>query len=1238
MKYKAYRVIAGDSITRIANKHNMRVEDLKTLNNLTGDNPVIHPGDTLKVYDTSVSATHAENILAQYANIPLTGAGACPLRNKISLFPVRYALDESPTTKNTNKGPNPVDKAWQGLQTYPDLQTRSYTLRQLRDGWLYVWEDIDKKLYEYTVQGHLFTLIALTDQHGKQEPLTEQQKTAKSYLEFAGYSHLYMAYSSVQCTNRIKQQLAKHNSRWMREINLINLCQGQVQPHTQLITELAHFVADISGTNTTYTPNFNTTTLSTTHKPIIAENTIKSAVPDVKDSLLVALDDPLAVIDDLTMNLIGRWSEQAAFEEKNQHKLNIANNCLTVLGTDYLTSNIKDERIKKDPVKLYQCIADINRYYTDMDSINSLDYANADLYGYNHKGKVELENRFKEKWKFTPNETSNFESWKERAILRDDIRCQEMLTFLSQSTEEKQRYNQHIKKSEQDLLVWLNQLNTDITQIFYDNLEKTQTQTLLEKTNTLYSFIVMTDQGKGWLAQQCKAPSSVLGLAIAVFDKDLYLCIKKIAAQQEQKANNSQVAKPSHIDDQWIIDNIANNDNLGTLRYIDASTLLNVFSRTGEVQSAYDLVIAHEEFKKLAETSRQAFAVQRALSSWTATNNIMQHIEYKVLTAVAYDNLSIFEHGMFSFVRQDQLPGRTVKLGINTFHKWLIQEIPYFRNRISKQLTDCINLMKKAALNHIVLPLEQYKLLPAQMNKLKQLLTHVTVDKAPLVFVELNFSQVISSGDIKAHNYSRNYFHESPQYNIKYTNIPKEALQLWDLPAEPTPATRMQQVKIWIEGKGGLLPMGVLALNLYNLKKVNDTAAQHNYDNDAKIALASAIGYTANAITALYIMPYWSKYALSIPLAESGKGIAQLSINAWKTLDQLAVAKIATRLAIGMAAFSAFALIGSGFELYQVASSDYVNATSTEEKGFLFAKMGALTLMSAISATQLIGAALAPWVSFGWILSTPIGIAIAVIGVLYLLFSLGAAYYKRSGIRLWLHRCTWGRDCQWQDNETDHKKELHVLYKALLQPSVHVKRVNTFKERIGIYPLSMWVAIQVPAQLSGHTITLDSILANGETTPPTLLRKGSQAITLDSTQWLTNGRWIASPAAGETPELPFNKPISNEDVSYTSQDPARIWLTKLEYSHTIQTEAQTNKDINIELKITYPDALLGGEEIAADNSYIFTTPLYSTSDATTELKTDYYDNTKQAEATIINQHSKTAPARIQTLTIATAKS
>ena len=1240
-----YTVKAGDNLSKIARQHNISVEELKKINAMMGiEDPVIYPGDVLKIRDEQASTSHAEKVLTQNGNNTKSGIGSCPARQKISLFPVRYALDESPTSSNTNQGPNPIPSEWQSQNSFPQLNTRSYTLRQLRDGWLYVWEAIQQQLYEYKIQGNQFTLLAKTDQQGQAQQPTAEEAATKKYLEFDSHSCLYLAYSVVQCTQRVKQQLIQHHSKWMREVNLSNFYLGQMQPNTHIIKELGLYVADIIANPLQHTsaslsapdPDFTSTTLPSVNasstlipinaqrKPIIQETTIQAAVPNTEDSLFVALDDPLAIVDDLTMNLIGRFAEQAAFQEQNQHKITIADNCLNLLGTDDLTSRMPTS-IKQDSIKAYQCMADVNRYYTEYDLQYRIEVAAQDnseaqlLRALSEIPKLTAE--FEQKWQYIPDTTEGYNQWcnTQKTKLRNDLKYQEMLDFLAVSAATLQRYQHHITKSNSDLLVWLDQFNENITDIFYDNLNPEQSTALLEKVDTIYAYIAMTEQGKQWIGNQCNSPQTVMALATANFDKNFHQCVSTIAQQIDDNINNNQRAKPDYVNDQWLIDNIANNDNLGTLRYINTSTTTNVVSRLDEVKSAIDRIRENKAFISLADESKQALEVQRTLSATPEVNSTLQHLEYTTSAAIANQPNTILTQSILTSARIDQVAGNTINIGENLDHAWQKKEITRLRHNLTNQISYRVVRMRNADAGRITLKEGMYQRYQQELIVLKARRAGLNINKAPAIFMEMR-SPIVTPNDIKLHAQIYETITELPNH-AEFTAMPKSTQPI-TVHTKPIASRNFQQkVNEWVNGKGGYLPIAVMGFNLYNLKKVNDQAASNNYDDNAKRELISAAGYTVSAFTALYVIPYWNKYAREVAILTKGseaQRITSTGINKWVRAGNVEVSAIASRMALGMATLSAFAAVGAGMELYQVYNNDYARATSSEEKGLLFAKMFTLGTMAGIAGAQFFGAALAPLYAFGWIMITPLVITIAVVGVLYLIFSSWAAHYKREGLRLWFYRCAWGRATEkpWQNTDSDHYRELHALYKILLQPTIKVQRSNTYRDRTGVYPLGMWVAIQLPQDLAGHTLTIDSLLVNAENSPPRLLATAN----LDYGQWINNGNWVALPAQGTELQLP--KTLSQgptQDTQYTSQDNGCIWLTKLDYDDSIQTAIQSNKEINIELKITYPDAIFGEAKPDQNNSYIFSLALHSTSNATAKLQTDYF-STVPAANSIINNH------------------
>ena len=84
-------------------------------------------------------------------------------------------------------------------------------------------------------------------------------------------------------------------------------------------------------------------------------------------------------------------------------------------------------------------------------------------------------------------------------------------------------------------------------------------------------------------------------------------------------------------------------------------------------------------------------------------------------------------------------------------------------------------------------------------------------------------------------------------------------------------------------------------------------------------------------------------------------------------------------------------------------------ATSKAEETALNVKMYALMGMTAVAGVQLVGSALGFWFGFAWVMSNPVTIIIALLGVIYLIASMVANQYKREGLRLWLYRSSWGK-------------------------------------------------------------------------------------------------------------------------------------------------------------------------------------------------------------------------------------
>ncbi|HHQ4886663.1 TPA: toxin VasX, partial [Aeromonas veronii] len=156
--------------------------------------------------------------------------GTCPFKNKeIALVPVRYALDE--LFDAPAKQPHPLPS--KGFKGALALKATPYTLRQLRDGWLYVFDEKTKMLDEYEVKGSQFI---------------HESKGSKGHLLYPANHKVAMAFSHQRWTERLKKAYSKESglrSKGMRSFNLSSLASKMGGEHAGLLDLLSTHVADM---------------------------------------------------------------------------------------------------------------------------------------------------------------------------------------------------------------------------------------------------------------------------------------------------------------------------------------------------------------------------------------------------------------------------------------------------------------------------------------------------------------------------------------------------------------------------------------------------------------------------------------------------------------------------------------------------------------------------------------------------------------------------------------------------------------------------------------------------------------------------------------------------------------------------------------------------------------------------------------------------------------------------------
>jgi hypothetical protein len=200
-----------------------------------------------------------------------------------------------------------------------------------------VWDSSAKTLHEYEVQGEMFIPHTWPDNDDPDHP-----GAARPYLLYPRDSQLHIAYSPVQWTLRLCELIRSHETQqtqWMRKVDLPAYCTQAHIDHGAPITELGDSVADILAWGET-APTFTSTLLPTQPTSADAPFAGLRGRPGTRSGSgaghrpVRRAGRPLALVDDLNMNLIGRLMEQSQFEALHQHTLQSAFAVQNLCGLD----------------------------------------------------------------------------------------------------------------------------------------------------------------------------------------------------------------------------------------------------------------------------------------------------------------------------------------------------------------------------------------------------------------------------------------------------------------------------------------------------------------------------------------------------------------------------------------------------------------------------------------------------------------------------------------------------------------------------------------------------------------------------------------------------------------------------------------------------------------------------------------------------------------------------------------
>ncbi|BCB59896.1 membrane protein [Halomonas sp. A020] len=1007
--------------------------------------------------------TDAQARNAAFDETPI-GGGVCPLLLDVTLFPVRYAIDEAPEQAGAPH-PHPLSEQWQG-PGYPAIHTRGYTLRQLRDGWLYVWveEDGEQRIDEYVVEGATFN--------------------GEPHLTYSTCNAIALAYSPMQWTERIREHMlenAEARQRTMRSVNLMSAISDtadgtSLSAHVGPLTQLAEHVADI-------TPNgavegFTSTTVSTIEraetadasdgdgdeegvypllavKPEITQDSVLAAVDNHDEALFVALDDDLGIVNDLTMALVGRQLELEAFLEEHGHQLEIAQvvKALCLIDIDDLIS----DDVRQDPERYRDIMLKTGEL---LDAMKNVTNGSDHTLLRREQRVTQLREELVELGMPTPpgRHSPLYEEWHGKELPRLDVRSEEAIAFLAEKAPQLERLHTHIDNSLADFTVWLERLPLSAQSLCFDTVDAEQNRAMHEWGCMVVEVLGATQVGRAWLDDTFHNRDSLISVAMSNFDPALAEALDTIA--RHFIAQGTEDGQP------------ADSGVTATGVVSQANAALGVLSLE-EVQR-------HPAYQALAPHVQEAFDTLRSEVS-SASKKLWETIGYQFLPSLSAKGQVSMEkaaralvHSMMVVMVHPDVAATdiTIDLDYEARHReWREQAwrlTGEIRTEELRSRREGQSAQQRTASSQRLEALEQQRYEHA-FNEPKR----VTANEGAGGGID----QSAAGNQTRASNLSSaGYYELREQHRVKLTSGASAARRHM--------ASRVEQL-------GGGLALLIAGLNLYNFIDAARTAQKEGVDEEGMRQLAATTGAATVAVMSLWVMPFWNRAAKrSFRFNGNMIRLTDVSIGEWQSNGRQAASRIAARLATRMAGLSAIGAIAAGLDMWQT-NKDLREATSVIERNALNVKRAASLAMTITGVAQVGGAALGRWFAFSWILGPKVAVVLLAAGVIHLIASHFAARYNREGVRGWLYTSTWGNgELAWEASDEGHKSEWQALMEILLQPTVKLTSVTDLEfdssnmSYYGTGKMSRtyqgcWVQIAFPAVLAGETVKLSENARGG---------------------------------------------------------------------------------------------------------------------------------------------------------------
>lgn len=967
-------------------------------------------------------------------------ASACPFKQPlIGIIPVRYAFDVYDKQGQALHPLPKADRQWKGQFT---TKQRSYTLRQLRDGWLYVYDETAKTLHEYEVVGSTLTKIEWSDDEASKPTHERGSKgESKSCLLYPAQHTLSIGYAHQRWTWRVCEHMRSNTSSRhavMRKVSLKQFESNGTHLHAHFAQYLEDYVADI-GTpaeqdifKATCTPSLpvekseeaaiDTEFKFVADKAVVSCSDYLQDLPEQNCGLFLALNDPLADVSDLFITFTTQVKKRtkAVGNEEQQHAMQMAELTRT-LGRIRLEEKEIPDFVKQDPIRILELERAITEYWATAE-LAEMEFSQLASEGITpSKALSPMQQQadqqlaeLKTLYRFEPT-SAQMRKWRKKDNgFNDEVRWADLDNFLVEHYTQLKGLDEQIKQHYAQFMSAFNQLGLDPILLGIDNQDEIQQAYLLALISQFLVAVTQVNHDEKALETLKKelsfdSPKNLMALASTGF-----------SLQANQAIN-------SHI--QGFSTSFLSTGNPSDMVAFSAAIAnWDTFTGDGRIREK-------AWFKAWIEPVQSSFgALQKAVAnqakeSWQAVMELLfpYQTQPKGGTPSLLANLRLLL--VESLVREEAVLQHNPKYAAE------LKQFETKLNVILQEMNDALELKpgNVSPKNH------QIATAQSAQRKLGQLLS----SELPMMFTLKNQAAM-------------NTFQQS--VNEKLSALSKNV------------KTSSASVSQKLGGLGGLL----FALNLWNtmavLENIRYKVAQYpSWDPSKNPALGEAIyatGYTIVAAGAISAGRAWGT------IVEQGLLKESLKV-ALKDTAGMAMQDALKTFAKSIALVATVGMIASALETWESwGKFNDSSKTDLERFGYLL-KAGATGSQTLIFAFQLvrlcksmfIGTSTIAAINAGWMLA-----GFAVIGIVCLIGVILTNVFKRSELEIWLSKSTWGKEsAHWSVGQ-----ELTELERLLHRPSLRLSQVTQRKaaQWMDSGSLQWQLELTLPDYLKGQTIGL----------------------------------------------------------------------------------------------------------------------------------------------------------------------